>query len=42
MIGWHQQLNGHEFKQTLGDMKDRKAWRASVNGVTKDQTPLSD
>ena len=19
MIGWHHQLNGHEFKQTLGD-----------------------
>ena len=19
MVGWHHQLNGHEFKQTLGD-----------------------
>ena len=19
MVGWYQQLNGHEFKQTLGD-----------------------
>ena len=19
MVGWHQQLNGHEFEQTLGD-----------------------
>ena len=19
MVGWHYQLNGHEFKQTLGD-----------------------
>ena len=21
MVGWHHQLNGHEFKQTLGDSK---------------------
>ena len=21
MIGWHHQLNGHEFEQTLGDSK---------------------
>ena len=19
MVGWHQQLNGHEFEQTMGD-----------------------
>ena len=24
-VGWHHQLNGHEFEQTLGEMKDREA-----------------
>ena len=23
MIGWHHQLNGHEFEQTLGDSEGR-------------------
>ena len=23
MVGWHNQLNGHEFKQTPGDSEDR-------------------
>ena len=22
MVGWHHQLNGHEFQQTLGNSKD--------------------
>ena len=33
MVGWHHQLNGHEFKQTLGQESleccrpcDRKEW----------------
>ena len=38
MVGWHQ-LNGHEFEQTPGD---REAWHATVHGVTKSQTLLSD
>ena len=25
MIGWHHPLGGHEFEQTLGEMKDREA-----------------
>ena len=25
MVGWHHQLNEHEFEQTLGDMKGREA-----------------
>ena len=33
-VGWHQQLNGHEFEQTLGD-EDRKAWSAAVHGISK-------
>ena len=35
--GWHHQLNGHEFEQTLGD-KLREAWRSSVLGVANSQT----
>ena len=38
MVGWHHQLNGHEFEQTLGDErqeKDREAWCAAVHGVTE-------
>ena len=38
MAGWHHQLNGHEFDQTLGNMKDREAWRAAVHGVAKSWT----
>ena len=33
MIRRHHQLNGYEFEQTLGDMKDRGTWRAAVHGV---------
>ena len=29
MVEKHHQLNGHEFEQTLGDAKDREAWRAA-------------
>ena len=42
MVGWHHQLSGHEFEQTLGDVKDREAWNAAVHGVAKSQTQLSD
>jgi len=41
MVGWHHWLNGHEFEQTLGDVKDRGAWFAAVHGVTKSQTQLN-
>ena len=41
MVGWHHQLDGHEFEQAPG-VKDREAWRAAVYGVTKSQTRLSD
>ena len=23
MVGWHHQLNGHEFEQTLGDSEEQ-------------------
>jgi len=35
MAGWHHWLNGYEFEQTLGDVKDREAWHAPVHEVTK-------
>ena len=42
MVGWHHQLNGHEFDQALGVVMDREAWRTVVNGVAKSRTRLSD
>ena len=41
-VGWHHQLNGHEFEQALGVVMDREAWHAAVHGVTKSRTWLSD
>ena len=38
MVGWHHQLNGHEFEYTLGVVMDREAWHAAVYGVTKSRT----
>ena len=26
MVGWHHQLNGHEFEQALELVMDREAW----------------
>ena len=34
MVGWHHQLNRHEFEQTLGDTKGREAW-CTIHGVAK-------
>ena len=42
MIRWHHRLNGHEFEQTPGDSEGREAWHATVHGVTKNLTWLSD
>ena len=42
MVGWHHQLDGHEFEQALGVGEGQEAWRASVLGVTKNWTQLSD
>ena len=38
MVGWYHPLNGYEFEQTLGDVKDREAWWAAVREVTKSRT----
>ena len=27
MVGWHHQLDGHEFEQAPEMVKDREAWR---------------
>ena len=35
MVGWHHQLNGHEFKQTPGDSEGQETRRAGVHGVTQ-------
>ena len=35
MVGWHHQLNGHEFEQAPGDGKDGEAWPATVHGLTE-------
>ena len=43
MVGWHHQLDGHEFKQSPGEpVKDGKARHAAVHEVAKSQTQLSD
>ena len=38
MDGWHHQLSGLEFPQSLEMVKDRAASHAAVHGFTKSQT----
>ena len=42
MDGWHHRLDGREFEQAPELVMDREAWQATVHGVTKRQTRLSD
>ena len=35
MVGWHHQLNGHEFEEALELMMDREVWRTAVHGVQR-------
>ena len=41
MVGWHHQLNGHEFEYLQELVMDREAWRAAVHWTAKCQTWLS-
>ena len=42
MVGWHHQLNGHEFEQTPGVGYGQEVWCAAVHGVAKSRTRLSE
>ena len=42
VIGWHHQLDGHEFDQAPGVGDLQKSLRVAVHGMAKSQTPLSD
>ena len=38
MVGWHHQLNGHEFEQTRGDSDGQRSLVCAVQGAAKSQT----
>ena len=38
MVGWHLQLDGHEFEQAAGEVMDREAWHTAVHGIAKRRT----
>ena len=38
MVGWHHQLDGHEFEQALGESEEQGSLHAAVHGVTKSWT----
>ena len=42
MVGWHHQLNRHEFEQAPGAGDGQGSQHDVVHGVTKSQTQLSD
>ena len=41
MVGWHHQLDGHEFEQIPGASEAQGSLVAAVHGVMKIQTRLS-
>ena len=42
MAGWHHWFDGHETGWSPGVVMDREAWCATIHGVSKGQTRLSD
>ena len=43
MVGWHHQLDGHEFEYKLQELvMDREACSAADRGVAKSRIQLSD
>ena len=38
MVGWYDQLDGHESEQTLGILEDGGVWLAAVRVVAKSRT----
>ena len=42
IVGWHHQLNGHEFEKLQEIVKDREAWHAAVHRIASSQIQLSD
>ena len=42
MVGWHDQLNGHEFEQTLGNGEGHRTLGYCSQWGRKEQTQLSD
>ena len=42
MVGWHHQLNGHDFEQTPGGSEGQGSLGCWVHGVAKSWTQLSD
>ena len=42
IVGWHHQLDVHEFEQTQDLVMDRKAWRTEVHSIAKSWKGLSD
>ena len=41
IVGWHHQLNGHEFEHALGLVRDSETWCAAVHWAAKSRTRLS-
>ena len=35
MVGWHHQLNGHEFEQTQGDGEGQGSLASAFHGVAE-------
>ena len=38
LVGWHHQLNGHEFEQAPGVVYGVEDWYAAVHSVSKRRT----